>query len=516
MKNISKFLFAAFVVLMAAACKDDDGSPAVEEEVPEGVVTINSKPDDDEPALVKNEESIATFADGILGLMVKEAARSATWLGGEYYTCKYSYVSTTADGQPVWLSGRMAWPKDGEARNIVVGCHVTVTDNASCPSENGSFMTDCGITSAVFAPSSLVVFPDYEGLGCTSGRTNPYLCYEVLARQVVDGVVAARDEFVNRHKGNLRDVYKTVVVGYSQGGAVAMAVQKYLENGFTGGSPMATDLHFSGSVCGDGPYDPMSTMKKYFSDNRMFMPVVAPLIINGMCKSHPMLVGKYCVSDYLYADYLNSGIMGWLDGKAMSTAEIQERLCEYSIDHSKGSGQYEVAEGEPQFAMYCQADLRPDAVVSPTDGYIQMNEYNDSQYIWRTEDGTRYAPPSLMVKQELMGFINGKSSASDTISAFCNALEANNLTTGWKPMNPMVAFHSVNDEVVPFVNYEKARSAFSSVDLFHGVVYDTRTIQTHQSVGQAFFAIYLSNYANAILNGKAYTLKAEETNEGLF
>jgi hypothetical protein len=76
----------------------------------------------------------------------------------------------------------------------------------------------------------------------------------------------------------------------------------------------------------------------------------------------------------------------------------------------------------------------------------------------------------------------------------------NNLTQGWQPQHPMVVFHSMHDEVVPFVNYERARQAFTG-EHFHGVTYDTN-VQTHVSTGKSFFTLYLSYYVNALRNGE--------------
>ena len=168
--------------------------------------------------------------------------------------------------------------------------------------------------------------------------------------------------------------------------------------------------------------------------------------------------------------------------------------------------------------MYGQADLHNDSQISQNDGYIVLNydNVNNDKYKWRTTSGSRMAPPSLMLRKELRDFIGGKSSKSDAVTNFVLALESNNLTQGWSPAHPMVVFHSVYDEVVPLINYEKAKNAFSAAGMFHGVVYNTRMMQKHNDVAQMFYAFYLANYAYSILNSKVYALETETTIEGMY
>lgn len=88
----------------------------------------------------------------------------------------------------------------------------------------------------------------------------------------------------------LSDDWKTFAFGYSQGGSTTLAVHRYIEQ-----QGQDKDLHFTGSICGDGPYDLVATLRYYFDDNGnsydvetphtkgfATMPVVLPLIIKGM------------------------------------------------------------------------------------------------------------------------------------------------------------------------------------------------------------------------------------------
>jgi len=106
---------------------------------------------------------------------------------------------------------------------------------------------------------NLVIMPDYEGYGVTRERAHPYLYQELTARQVVDGVKAGIELYKSstslsdiRHP--IRSDFRTISCGYSQGGSVSMATHRFIEQ-----NNLDKELHFTGSICGDGPYDAIRT-----------------------------------------------------------------------------------------------------------------------------------------------------------------------------------------------------------------------------------------------------------------
>jgi pimeloyl-ACP methyl ester carboxylesterase len=520
-KILNLWLIALLTVGLAmgvASCKDDDDTPTP---TPDEKEAINSKPGDDTPDDVSIDDELSRLlsehngAEDSVYFFLEEAKKQGNFISGKYQTCRYTYLSTTADGQPVWLTGRMAWPENGKAQYILGGCHITMTDNKGCPSISTKMTSDCGITCMLFASKALVVFPDYEGYGSTMDRAHPYLYQEVTARQVIDGIVAARQQFLEKRGGTLADDYKTVIVGYSQGGSVAMATHKYLEQGIGGKAPLADDLRLAGSVCGDGPYDPVATLQEYVSQDRFYMPVVAPLIIKGMCDANPYVAGKYTIDQYLCADFLNSGIARWISDKSLSTDDIQQRLCQYSADHSTSTHEYTVAPDDSIFVMYGFARESTGWFSSEDRGFQPITSENNKRYSWRENNGDRYATAGTVLRPEVRDYFSGSTTtASPAIAAIQQALDMNNLTQGWQPQHPMVVFHSKYDEVVPFVNYERARAAFTGPN-FHGVTYDTN-VQTHVSVGKSFFTLYLSSYVTSLRNGDAYKLPRESNITGSF
>lgn len=288
-----------------------------------------------------------------------------------YYVFKFEYPSVDAEGKEVMLSGIVACPtKDAdEVRDVVIGTHITITADWQRPSAHtsgyeaddwGVLMSFAGgkkmtlgwrtnLVMGILLPfwplsvgiwagvgiaaevksgdpafnHNLVVLADYEGYGLTKNRAHPYLYQELTARQVVDATFAAIDLYNNDSKLNdirhsFRKDYRTITCGYSQGGSVALATHRYIEQ-----NGLVDDLHFVGSICGDGPYDAIATLMYYMKNDlagkKMSMPVVLPLIIKGMLDTNPYMKG-HTADEYFRPEFLACGIMDWLTKKEKSTA----------------------------------------------------------------------------------------------------------------------------------------------------------------------------------------------------
>ena len=206
------------------------------------------------------------------GITVKEQKGSLknAWLANFYYRVfTYEYPSVDADGNKVMLSSIAACPVSygcSQVRDIVIGTHITICANKEAPSKCtsgwkesdwgvmfsfaggkkfslgpathglllgvGALITPVletwvGLTIAAEVksaePSSnynLVIMPDYEGYGTTSGRAHPYLYQELTARQVVDGVRYGKALYENasetknfRHP--IRSDFRSITCGYS-------------------------------------------------------------------------------------------------------------------------------------------------------------------------------------------------------------------------------------------------------------------------------------------------------------
>ena len=350
-----------------------------------------------------------------------------------------SYESVSVTGYPITLSALFVYPDlqagvSTKPKNYYIGTHVTITDNDECPSSfsKDRFTSDVGML-AVFANVLLnhgyVILPDYEGYGITVDRCHPYLCEELTARQVVDAVrygiaLYKTSSVISSIRHPFRPNWRSMCIGYSQGGGVALATHRFIEqNGLT------DELHFSGSVCGAGPYDPIATLyyyaQQYSNGDPLKMPVLMPLIMRGMCCANPYMK-NHQPSDYLSQAFLATGILDMIDSKTMTTDDIYDALVSYY-----SSTQY-VSSGNLNLPL--SYILTP-----PTFSYIYSLYGNYPDY-------TNIPLPTHRGVREDLHF----------------ALESNNLTHGWMPQHAMFLYHSYEDTVVPESNRQSASYAFGS------------------------------------------------------
>ena len=80
---------------------------------------------------------------------------------------------------------------------------------------------------------------------------------------------------------SMEDDWSGVAIGYSQGGAVAAGVLRYCQE------HNETSLRLKGAVCGDGPYDPLATLKRYIEMDKLYMPVAPAMLLKGAIDTDP-------------------------------------------------------------------------------------------------------------------------------------------------------------------------------------------------------------------------------------
>ena len=372
----------------------------------------------------------------------------------------YSYPSIDENGNEITLSSALvAWKpteKDSvnEIKSVIIGCHITITDNAGCPSSYlKSFVT--GDAMLYFAlPTqaditelrrSIVIMPDYEGYGVSRDRIHPYLSQELTARQVTDAVKYGLQLYKDLDNGQpFADDWKSICIGYSQGGAVALGTQKYIEQ-----HEMDDDLHFAGSFCADGPYDLSTTLRYYFEDDGQSFgvqtrhrrkttpePLVIPLLIKGMIDTDPDMKGR-SVGDYLSKQFLDTGIMDWISEKDMSTDQIRGALydmCEKGHTAKDGT-RYSPEQMQTLFPMHVKKQSLMGTDYEVTADLTQMFTPESLEYL----DLTSQAEAS----PENFGIINDLT----------HALSRNSLVNGWEVKHKIVFLHSKYDTTVPLSNY---------------------------------------------------------------
>ena len=431
------------------------------------------------------------------------------------YTFKYTYESINSKGETVTLSGRAAFPnrkRTSEVNNMLIGTHVTITADNQCPSNiTAVTSSDVSVLFSLTGGASLnlnktltaaewylrirwwianpgaaigeaigsairdaadggvkhnynfVVMPDYEGYGDTKSNAHPYLYEELTARQVLDGAVAAR--YAYEHDDMLKDLHvkfrkdwRTVVCGYSQGGAVAMATHRFIEQ-----NHLDEELHFTGSICGDGPYDPMATLMYYVKndiDNKpMSLPVVSPLIVKGMLDTNPYM-RTHKAKDYFTDKFLETGIMDWLAEKKKNSGDIETEFKNlYKQGKDGNSTYYRDLLTEDGRAMMRN-------IMNKECLEYFTNIYNTYKNQYKTAAGI-----PLPTKRGVMEDLH-------------LALASNDMTEGWTPKHQILLFHSKADTTVPYDNAERAVTKLGEWAVLH----TSDRGREHVDAGQDFFA----------------------------
>lgn len=177
------------------------------------------------------------------------------------------YRSTTPSGETITLSGKIFLPQTKKAKHIIIANHYTICSNYEAPSNASSI-------EGVFATKDyIVLMPDYIGYGISSGTTHPYLHLGSAVTAAIDLLKAA----IPYLKANSYTYYKSLIlIGYSQGAAATLALQKELEVNY------AHDYSIKEVYAGAGPYDLTGTFDYLTTHPKTDIPCAVPMLVMGM------------------------------------------------------------------------------------------------------------------------------------------------------------------------------------------------------------------------------------------
>jgi hypothetical protein len=409
----------------------------------------------------------------------------------------FEYLSADAEGQPIILSSLlMAWtPEDRQETDSIeslhIFSHITITADSQCPTspEESNEVSAVSIVpgkdyksyttgeAADYVAHCIMIAPDYQGYGITKDMPHPYLQQRLTAQQVMDAVQGGLEiyrKYVGEDKRLLpiKSDWRTFAIGYSQGGAVTLAVQRYIEE-----NDLAKSLHFQGSICGDGPYDLISTLRYYFDDDGtsygtetkhrkgiVTMPVVMPLIIKGMCYGNTLLE-PYSIEDFLSQQFMDTGVLDWIDSKEYTTDDISDMWYKQLKNGMDKDGRHYTPE---QMAEMFWA---PDFVVWGRLEKMLTQECYD--YLSDPDN-----------------FIHVPTKADNAMTALHIALAENSLTTGWTPQHRIYFMHSKGDMVVPYGNWLSFRDAHADKEGTLFCVNDTFSSSDHVDAGVTFYTSF--------------------------
>ncbi|CAN7585335.1 hypothetical protein LJR289_004219 [Pseudoduganella sp. LjRoot289] len=175
-----------------------------------------------EPALLR---TLLKRRDGLLGV-TGEPRCSIAIHSMRYQTVGGQGEPTDAGGVIMLPSG--ADPHCGGPRPVLLYAHGTVLDKSfSMARLNGEARL---IASMFAAQGYIVVAPDYAGYGASSLPYHPYLNAEQQASDMVDALRAARTAYGVL---GVKPAPQLFLTGYSQGGFVAVATQRAIEQHYS-------------------------------------------------------------------------------------------------------------------------------------------------------------------------------------------------------------------------------------------------------------------------------------------
>ena len=416
---------------------------------------------------------------------------------------KFNYPSTSVTGEPVVLSSLLGcWapatsPEGAAIESVHMYSHYTVTANSQCPTSATSTTADLVVLSILFegsaydekepfktvAKRSIVIMPDYEGYGVSKDRTHPYLIQKITAKQVVDAVTYGLELYKKLNGADntlpLKDDWRSFSIGYSQGGAVALAVQRYIEQ-----NNLSDKLHFRGTLCGDGPYDLIATVRYYLDDNgtsygmttdhredQVTLPIVLPMIMNGMIVGNSTMA-RHTLGDYFAQSFLDTGVMDWLNTKTMSNDDINKAWLSQMDNGSVTIGGKNYPAPANMKEMFFKHEIP---------GII----WGTQTVVWAKLDKI-FTPGFYSYLKNPANFNSAPAVTGDAYEDMRYALESNNVCRDWQPQHRIQFAHSKGDMIVPYANYLAFYNARPSGenDLYR--IDNTFSSSDHLSAGTTF------------------------------
>jgi hypothetical protein len=203
---------------------------------------------------------------------------------------------------------------------IFLNNHPTITDDASSPSGGESSLEQ---VSYMTSEDALVVCPDYLGFGVTKDIHHPYMCQFLTARNVVDCLKAAIADAKTRT--TFQEGYYTINCGYSQGGGVALAVQRFLETEADEATQRLINLR--GSICGAGCFNQSQIVDDYEQRTSISYPLILPYAIQGLKEGYDDdCMRGITLRECFTEKFWNSGILAKLNAKETDVDALNSEI----------------------------------------------------------------------------------------------------------------------------------------------------------------------------------------------
>lgn len=234
-------------------------------------------------ASVSAQKSSASSARKYVNLHVDNPAEDSlvqaiVSASGAVVAMPCTYSSVDQHGQPVTLSGKIYFPREGLAKRFVLEPHYTILSNSEAPSE-------CDMPEAVLRDKGYaLIMPDYLGYGITKDLRHPYLHCTLAAQNTVDLYLAAAAFLDKLSRTPEND--SLIIVGYSQGAQTAVATLRLLETAYP-------QVPVKQCFAGSGPYDVARTYDVCMATNNAGLNFTIPLLIMGTSWAYDLNLDPY-------------------------------------------------------------------------------------------------------------------------------------------------------------------------------------------------------------------------------
>lgn len=240
-----------------------------------------------------------------------------------------AYLSHDVMGEEVWLSGWVAVPTSSEggacnADHLLMSTHYTMCKNTEVPSQTDPYD---GFTFNLPRNKPVMIEPDYLGYGISKDREHPYCAPDIMAEESVDMLLTVHDLLRDMHAMDCSTgAYPTYGIGYSQGGAIILACQRYVENSAKLTEEQRKAIHWVRTCAGAGPYCSLATISQYYFQDKLSMPVAAPLLVMGMVAAYPDIFGDIRAEDYFSEAFNAAGIVDKVRSTDYTIDELNEAI----------------------------------------------------------------------------------------------------------------------------------------------------------------------------------------------
>ena len=211
------------------------------------------------------------------------------------------------------------------------------------------------------------------------------------------------------------------------------------------------------------------------------MPFVLPMIMNGMIVSNPTM-SQHKLGDYFAQEYLDTGIMDWLNSKAQTSDDISNAWIS-QIDNGKATvGGKDYPAPSNMKEMFFKHEI-PGIIWS-------------TQVAWARLDKI-FTPGFYNYLKNTANFSSAPAATGDAYEDMRYALTSNNVCTGWEPQHRIQFAHSKGDMVVPYGNYLAFRDAHPDGEGTMYRVDNTFSSSDHLSAGTVFVMGLGTNFFDA-------------------